>query len=166
MSAVEPPPCPLCAIPSANVFHEGALVRAIWDAFPVTPGHALLITRRHVPTWFEATREEQAASPAPRSRGLRRSRGGATAAPSVRERFRVVPPEGVPVPLRRWLARAGRHRLRGELEPESHRVDHRRRAQLPRHPRQRPARIRRRREDVREALPRPAHQAAGFRLDR
>jgi len=33
----------------------------LWDAFPVAPGHALLITRRHIPTWFEATAAEQAA---------------------------------------------------------------------------------------------------------
>ena len=31
----------------------------IWDRYPVSPGHALLILRRHVATWFEATLEEQ-----------------------------------------------------------------------------------------------------------
>jgi superfamily II DNA or RNA helicase/diadenosine tetraphosphate (Ap4A) HIT family hydrolase len=36
------------------------LVLGLWDAFPVSEGHALLVTKRHVPTWFEATREEQA----------------------------------------------------------------------------------------------------------
>jgi superfamily II DNA or RNA helicase/diadenosine tetraphosphate (Ap4A) HIT family hydrolase/SOS-response transcriptional repressor LexA len=34
---------------------------AIFDEFPVSPGHALVITRRIVETWFLATREEQEA---------------------------------------------------------------------------------------------------------
>lgn len=31
----------------------------LWNAYPVTPGHALLVTRRHVADWFTATAEEQ-----------------------------------------------------------------------------------------------------------
>jgi len=31
------------------------------DAYPVSPGHTLVVTRRVVPTWFEATPAEQAA---------------------------------------------------------------------------------------------------------
>jgi diadenosine tetraphosphate (Ap4A) HIT family hydrolase len=53
--------CPFCDPPSDRVFHEDALVRCLWDAYPVSEGHALVITRRHVATWFEATRKEQAA---------------------------------------------------------------------------------------------------------
>ncbi|MDP1823188.1 MAG: DEAD/DEAH box helicase family protein [Archangium sp.] len=34
---------------------------AIWDQYPVTPGHALVITRRVVPDWFSATPVERAA---------------------------------------------------------------------------------------------------------
>ncbi len=34
---------------------------AVWDGFPVSKGHTLVITKRVVPTWFEATSEEQAA---------------------------------------------------------------------------------------------------------
>jgi diadenosine tetraphosphate (Ap4A) HIT family hydrolase len=37
------------------------LVLGIWDRYPISPGHALLIPKRHVATWFEATAEEQAA---------------------------------------------------------------------------------------------------------
>lgn len=33
----------------------------IWDAFPVSPGHALLVPRRHVQSWFEALPEERLA---------------------------------------------------------------------------------------------------------
>lgn len=52
--------CPFCGPPADNVFFTGDLVIGIWDAFPVSPGHALLIPRRHVADWFEATPEEQA----------------------------------------------------------------------------------------------------------
>jgi superfamily II DNA or RNA helicase/diadenosine tetraphosphate (Ap4A) HIT family hydrolase len=37
------------------------LVRALWDAHPVSPGHALVLPRRHVTAWFDATPDEQAA---------------------------------------------------------------------------------------------------------
>ncbi len=37
------------------------LAFAIFDGFPVSRGHALVVTRRLVPTWFDATAEEQAA---------------------------------------------------------------------------------------------------------
>lgn len=36
-----------------------ALAFAIRDGFPVTEGHTLIVPRRLVPTWFEASREEQ-----------------------------------------------------------------------------------------------------------
>ncbi|MBM3348067.1 MAG: HIT family protein [Betaproteobacteria bacterium] len=44
-----------------RVFLDEPLVRGLWDAFPVSPGHALLVTRRHVASWFDATPAEQAA---------------------------------------------------------------------------------------------------------
>lgn len=44
-----------------RVFYRSKLVLGIWDAFPVSPGHALLVPTRLVPTWFEATAEEQQA---------------------------------------------------------------------------------------------------------
>ena len=43
------------------MFYEDELVLGLWDAYPVSEGHALVITRRHVATWFDATGEEQAA---------------------------------------------------------------------------------------------------------
>ena len=51
--------CQFCDASRSHVLHEGNLVKAIFDGFPVSPGHALIITRRHVPTWFDASREEQ-----------------------------------------------------------------------------------------------------------
>lgn len=44
-----------------RVFYTSDLVLGLWDAFPVSPGHALIVPRRVVATWFDATREEQIA---------------------------------------------------------------------------------------------------------
>ncbi len=52
-------PCPFCHPDPSRVFYEGNLVLGLWDGFPVSEGHALLIPRRHVPTWFDATPEER-----------------------------------------------------------------------------------------------------------
>ena len=51
--------CPFCEAQPERVFHEGRLVRGLWDNFPVSPGHALLVPRRHVATWFDASAEER-----------------------------------------------------------------------------------------------------------
>jgi diadenosine tetraphosphate (Ap4A) HIT family hydrolase/HKD family nuclease len=51
--------CPFCDPPAAARFHEGELVLGLWDRYPVSPGHALLIPRRHAETWFEVTPSEQ-----------------------------------------------------------------------------------------------------------
>jgi superfamily II DNA or RNA helicase/HKD family nuclease len=36
-------------------------VIGLWDAFPVSPGHALLVTKRHTRDWFDASHEERVA---------------------------------------------------------------------------------------------------------
>ena len=53
-------PCPFCYPDAQRIFHGGRLVLGLRDAFPVNPGHALLIPKRHVATWFDATDEEKA----------------------------------------------------------------------------------------------------------
>jgi superfamily II DNA or RNA helicase/diadenosine tetraphosphate (Ap4A) HIT family hydrolase/HKD family nuclease len=53
--------CPFCNPPSERVFYRDSLVIGLWDGFPVTAGHALLIPVRHAPTWFDATQDERAA---------------------------------------------------------------------------------------------------------
>jgi diadenosine tetraphosphate (Ap4A) HIT family hydrolase len=40
---------------------QSELVIAIADAFPVSPGHTLLVTRRHVPDYFHASAAEKRA---------------------------------------------------------------------------------------------------------
>lgn len=52
--------CPFCDPAPSRVFHRGRLVLGLWDGFPVSPGHALLVPVRHVPTWFDASPEELA----------------------------------------------------------------------------------------------------------
>ena len=51
--------CPFCNFEADRCFFASDLVFGLWDAYPVSPGHALLIPRRHVASWFEATSEEQ-----------------------------------------------------------------------------------------------------------
>lgn len=53
--------CPFCPPEERRVFFRSDLVLGLWDGYPVSPGHALLVTRRHVASWFEATADEQQA---------------------------------------------------------------------------------------------------------
>ncbi|HAK95447.1 MAG TPA: hypothetical protein DCM87_10680 [Planctomycetes bacterium] len=52
---------PFLDIPPERWLAGNELAFAISDRFPVSPGHALVIPRRLVATWFEATAEEQRA---------------------------------------------------------------------------------------------------------
>jgi diadenosine tetraphosphate (Ap4A) HIT family hydrolase len=51
--------CSFCDVAAERCFYQGERVVGSWDAFPVSDGHALLVTRRHVASWFEATGEER-----------------------------------------------------------------------------------------------------------
>ena len=51
--------CPFCATDSLCPAWSSALSLAFRDRYPVTPGHTLVIPRRHVATWFDATRDER-----------------------------------------------------------------------------------------------------------
>ena len=52
--------CPFCTPDAERVFYRGERVFGLWDAFPVSDGHALIVTKRHVAAWFDASRDEQA----------------------------------------------------------------------------------------------------------
>ena len=52
--------CPFCQIEPGRVVAETALTVTIRDRFPVSPGHALIIPRRHFANLFEATDAEAA----------------------------------------------------------------------------------------------------------
>ena len=51
--------CIFCGDPSMVI--ENDLAFAHFDSYPVNPGHCLIIPRRHVAEYFEATTEEKAA---------------------------------------------------------------------------------------------------------
>jgi diadenosine tetraphosphate (Ap4A) HIT family hydrolase len=51
--------CPFCGKPEMVI--ENELAFAHYDSYPVNPGHCLIIPRRHVAEYFQATAEEKAA---------------------------------------------------------------------------------------------------------
>ncbi len=52
--------CPFCKkLAGRETFAESALAGAIWDGFPVSEGHALLVPKRHVGSFFELSETEQ-----------------------------------------------------------------------------------------------------------
>jgi diadenosine tetraphosphate (Ap4A) HIT family hydrolase len=53
--------CIFCALPDERIVVSNAAAVAIEDGFPLTPGHSLIIPRRHVRSFFELTREERSA---------------------------------------------------------------------------------------------------------
>lgn len=54
--------CPFCALDaSERVVYRDDVVAVLRDGYAVSPGHMLVVPRRHVATWFDATAEEQAA---------------------------------------------------------------------------------------------------------
>ena len=52
---------PFLTLPESAWVASNELAFAILDRFPVSPGHTLIVTRRLVETWFNATPEEQSA---------------------------------------------------------------------------------------------------------
>ena len=54
------PDCPFCSINPERVAFSSTHGEGIWDAFPVNPGHILIVPRRHASTWDELTDIEKA----------------------------------------------------------------------------------------------------------
>lgn len=59
MRAMSDDACPFCASGDDVLANDLAVVRR--DLHPVTPGHLLVLTRRHVADFFDATADERAA---------------------------------------------------------------------------------------------------------
>ncbi len=60
MSASTPGDCPFCSLSAERILlanEHGVVVR---DAFPVVPGHTLIVARRHVADFFDLTPQEAA----------------------------------------------------------------------------------------------------------
>jgi diadenosine tetraphosphate (Ap4A) HIT family hydrolase len=53
--------CPFCGVESSRILLANDLALAMYDGCPVSPGHCLIIPRRHIASFFDATGEEQAA---------------------------------------------------------------------------------------------------------
>ena len=53
--------CPFCNLPDDQIVASNDLALAIYDNYPVSPGHMLFIPKRHVSSWFDATEQEQIA---------------------------------------------------------------------------------------------------------
>ena len=53
--------CPFCCVDEARIILENSTVMVIRDAFPVSSGHALIIPKRHIASFFEANEEERKA---------------------------------------------------------------------------------------------------------
>ncbi len=50
--------CPFCTLPRERILDEDELTVIIRDGFPVSPGHTLVIPRRHVVSLAEASAAE------------------------------------------------------------------------------------------------------------
>lgn len=53
--------CPFCNLPESRIVHGHRLAVAVRDAYPVAPGHTLVIPRRHVGSFFELLPSEKVA---------------------------------------------------------------------------------------------------------
>lgn len=53
--------CPFCTLPPDRVVFADDFALVIRDGFPVSPGHTLIIPRRHVGSFFDLTPYERAA---------------------------------------------------------------------------------------------------------
>ncbi len=52
--------CPFCQIQSSQkLLFENHSCRVLFDGFPVSPGHLLIIPKRHVANYFDLSIEEQ-----------------------------------------------------------------------------------------------------------
>jgi len=58
MNALERDPCPFCAMAADRMLEANGSAFVVLDAYPVSPGHSLVISRRHVTDIFDLTASE------------------------------------------------------------------------------------------------------------
>ena len=56
--SLHPEDCPFCQFAAERVVAQSALTLTIRDAFPVSPGHTLIVPKRHFADLFDATSDE------------------------------------------------------------------------------------------------------------
>jgi diadenosine tetraphosphate (Ap4A) HIT family hydrolase len=54
-------PCPFCEPLAGRVILERKHIRILWDGYPLSAGHALVVPKRHIAHWREATPQERRA---------------------------------------------------------------------------------------------------------
>lgn len=53
--------CPFCNLDNTRIICQEKLVIALSDGYPISPGHTLIIPKRHIASLFDASDEEQMA---------------------------------------------------------------------------------------------------------
>ena len=56
-----PDNCPFCNPDLDRVWFENEIGTVLWDAFPVSSGHSLVVPKRHFASIYELPQEDQAA---------------------------------------------------------------------------------------------------------
>ena len=51
-------PCPFCHPDPGRIVARTDLALALRDAYPLAPGHTLIVPARHVASWFDTTEQE------------------------------------------------------------------------------------------------------------
>ena len=51
--------CPFCSLPASRIVACNDLGWAVRDAYPISPGHTLVIPKRHLGSFFELTEVER-----------------------------------------------------------------------------------------------------------
>jgi len=59
MTSVRSNPCAFCTLPLARLIDESATAFAIRDGYPLSPGHTLLIPKRHTGSFFDLPEQER-----------------------------------------------------------------------------------------------------------
>lgn len=52
-------PCAFCTLPPERVIDENNSALTIRDSYPVSPGHTLLIPKRHTGSFFDLSEQER-----------------------------------------------------------------------------------------------------------
>ncbi|MEK8018097.1 MAG: HIT family protein [Candidatus Parabeggiatoa sp.] len=56
-----PSDCHFCHLDNDQILFQDELVMTFRDGYPISPGHTLIIPKRHIPSFFDATDDEQQA---------------------------------------------------------------------------------------------------------
>lgn len=52
-------PCPFCTLPAERIVAANTVGWVARDAYPVSPGHTLIIPQRHMGSFFELSADER-----------------------------------------------------------------------------------------------------------